>query len=200
MNFSSRGSKVFFTETGVCLFAIAFLVSSCSAQGGGSLGLNLDPDTGASGSTVNVSLDIPSSLTSQGLDTGYTSLYRGLTYSLVWDLGGGTVPPDLETVRAASWTIIGSAHINSDGVLSGTATIPDANNGNHLIVAVYQDQSSDSPLTYWWEYYTVVSAGTLTQFLPASLVYLIIAVLGIVVAIALAVLLVRRQRARRHAT
>lgn len=119
---------------------------------------------------------------------------------MVWDLGGSTYPPSLDTVRTAQWTVIGSAYINTDGLLSGTATIPDANDGDHLIVAVYYDQSSDSPLTYWWGYYTFVSAGTLNQFLPGWIVYLIIVVLGIVVAIAIAVLLVRRQRARRHET
>ena len=91
------------------------------------------------------------------------------------DLGGTNEPPTLDTVRTATWQVIGQAGINN-GQLHGIATIPeDTATGEHLITAVYYDQSSDAPYNYFWEWFEVKSEADLVASIPIWLLMIILA-------------------------
>lgn len=179
---------------------VAFLLLASSlticvnSQGGGSLGLVLEPSSGSKSSQVQVSLNVEEYFTTIGLPGG-SALYKGLNYALVWDVGDSNVPADLDTIRTATWEKIGTAKIWSDGVLKGTATIPSETNiGSHLIYAIYEDQSSDSALTYWWGYFEVTSGGAPAFSLTGWVLYLIVAAAVVGVLIVVAIVLLRRRR------
>jgi hypothetical protein len=194
MTFVTKNKKVVFLGLTLLLLAAPFL-ASVSAQGGGSLiETLLSPDQGVAGMSVSVRMSIPNYLTSRSLDAAYASLYLGKTFALVWDLGGSSNPPDLETVRSANWQVLGYAHIDNEGILEGVVTIPDnATEGKHLVTAVYYIQSSDDPLTYFWAEFNVVSEGTALSMLPGWLIYVIVAVIGIVVVVATVAVVLRRR-------
>ena len=154
----------------------------------------LEPSSGSGSSQVQVSLNVEEYFTTVGLPGG-SALYKGLNYALVWDVGDRNVPADLDTIRTATWEKIGTAKIWSDGVLKGTATIPSETNiGSHLIYAIYEDQSSDSALTYWWGYLEVTSEGAPALSLTGWVLYLIVAAAVVGVVIVVAIVLLRRRR------
>jgi hypothetical protein len=187
--------KIVLASTILVLLA-PLLISNVSGQGGGALGLILRPEEGPGGLNVDVGLNIHKALADEGMPDGYADQYKGLHYSLVWDVGGRNTPPDLETVRTATWQVIGYATFNDNGVLSGVATIPNgATTGDHLICAIYSYQASDAPYEYWWGYFTVKSEEQLAALLPNWLLYLIIAIIGITVTLAV-VLFLRTRRTR----
>jgi hypothetical protein len=93
----------------------------------------------------------------------------------VLDLGGKNASPDLETVRTVTWQVIGQAAINN-GQLHRVATIPDGTGtGDHLITAVYNDQSSDAPYNYFREWFEVKSEEQFRSIFLDWLVYIIVA-------------------------
>jgi hypothetical protein len=168
-----------------------------SAQGGGALALDLNPEQGVAGMTVSVTANIPNYLSSRSLDAAFASQYWGQTFALVWDLGGSSTPPSLDTVRTADWQVLSYAHIDNEGMLEGVIQIPNnATEGEHLVTAVYYIQSSDAPLTYFWGYFEVISEGAAVGMLPEWLIYLIVALIGIAVVVAVVVLFLRRRGRR----
>jgi hypothetical protein len=194
---SNKCKKRIFLASMVFVLLACLMISSVSAQGGGSLGLILRPEEGPGGLNVDVGLNIHKALADEGMPDGYADQYKGLHYSLVLDVGGRNTPPDLDTVRTATWQVIGYATFDDNGVLSGVATIPNgATTGDHLICAIYSNQASDAPYTYWWGYFTVKSEAQLAALLPGWLLYLIIAIIGITVSAAM----ILYYRARRGPT
>jgi hypothetical protein len=202
---SSRIGKSLCFGLVLLLFTASFLMK-VSAQGGGGAGLVFDSggvevEDVVVGQTVGVSLDIPQYLQDRSLDAGYVEMYKGLTYALVWDLGGPTArPPDLDTVRTATWTVLAYAHINENGILKGVMVIPsNATEGEHWVTAVYYQQSSDLIYTYWWGWVSVHSEATALSTLPWWLVPVVVGVI-IVIGLAAAISIFLRRRGRHPAT
>jgi hypothetical protein len=153
---SNKYKKGIFLSSTIFLLLACPLINSVTAQGGGGGPLVFEPKFGPAGVEVEVTMNITDYLARTNL-TDYASFYYSSTYSLVLDLGGTATPPDLNTVRTATWQIIGAATING-GQLHGTATIPEGTaTGDHLITAVYSDKSSDAPYNYFWEWFEVKS-------------------------------------------
>jgi hypothetical protein len=200
MFFSSRIEKSFLLGLMIVLLATS-LVVKVSAQGGGGAGLVFDSggavvEDVVVGQTVGVSLDIAQYLQDRGLDAAYVDLYKGLSYALVWDLGGPTArPPDLDTVRTATWDVLGYAHIDANGKLTGVIVIPNASEGEHWVTAVYYLQGSDAAYTYWWGWVSVASQSTALSMLPWWVVPLIVAVIVVVgIGVVVGIFLSRRGR------
>ena len=194
MTFLTKTKKVIFLGVALLFLATPFLIR-VSAQGGGALAVILTPEQGVAGMPVSVRINVPEYLSSRGLDAAYASMYQGLTFALVWDLGGTSTPPSLETVRTADWQVLGYGHFDIEGMLEAVITIPsNATEGTHLVTAVYYIQSSDAPLTYFWGYFEVISEGAAVSMLPDWLIYVIVAVIVIAVVMAVMLFLMRRGR------
>ena len=156
--FTSKKQSLFLSVLIVLLIS-PFIMFKIEAQTGtGNLGLVLDPTQGPAGTVVTVTFDVYSES---------ASIYRGLTYVLVWDIGGWSE-------NAASWqdvsdqskwtTIIGTANWTA-GHLEGKAIIPVESKdeaGDHIIYAVNQ-QGLGSTADYWWGFFEIPPGGNVVH-------------------------------------
>jgi hypothetical protein len=76
--------------------------------------------------------------------------YVGKQYNLLWDMSPG------ESYQPQYWNIIGYASVDSNGVLWGQTTIPDAVVGHHSISAVYQ-YNDQTYMDSWTTSFTVTN-------------------------------------------
>jgi hypothetical protein len=156
----------------IFLLIAPFSVLNVNAQfGTGYSGLVLSPDEGHGGESVQVSLDINTWVSVQG-DRATPKLYNDKTFILVWDIGGWTnneisALPDV-IMKTSQWERIGSAKCDSNGHITGTATIPNRNEvGDHLLYAINEEGLlQGSTLDYWWGFFEILSGGSIATIKP----------------------------------
>jgi hypothetical protein len=163
---------IFFLITTIILLA-PFLIFKVNAQDGtGYAGLVLSPHKGHDGDTVQISLDL-NTWASINNDRATPNLYSKKTFTLVWDIGGWTnneisALPDV-IMKTSQWERIGSATFDSNGHLTGTATIPNRNEvGDHLLYAINEDGlQQGSTMDYWWGFFEILP-GIISANTPTS--------------------------------
>lgn len=132
----------------VLLLIILFTIPFCHAADWDEGNLIVTPSHGPSGTYVTVSVDIKNDV-----EQGYWQNYYGLEYKIVWDVRpADIINPDLWGYNNP----IGTAHIDNNGLLSGTATIP-ANQlaGTYYLFAAFERSPDDPYHVYWWTTFTV---------------------------------------------
>ena len=131
----------------VLIVLILFLC--CSVTGDD---LYVSPSSGPPGTQISVSVSIYNDVASEYVDT-----YYGLEYSIVFDIR----PADIINPNLWGWdNPIGTASIDYNGLLSGSATILlDAQPGTYDLFAAYQRTSDDPYHVYWFTTFTVVDGG-----------------------------------------
>lgn len=129
----------------IFLFSTFFILLATSVQADD---LMVIPSSGPPGTQVDVSVYIKNDV-----ESTYWADYYGLNYVIVWDVR----PADI--INPNLWGYdnpIGSAFIDYDGYLDGSATIPyDAAPGSYYIYAAYQRSSDDPYHAYWYTTFTV---------------------------------------------
>lgn len=131
--------------------SLTFLCDTVSADG-----LLVSASSGSAGSHVQVSVYIKNDV-----EPEFWADYYGLNYKIVWDVR----PADI--INPDFWGFdnpIGTAVIDYDGYLTGSATIPyDAKAGEYYIYAAYQRSSNDPYHVYWYATFTVEESSTITD-------------------------------------
>lgn len=131
----------------IVLFCISLFSSSVIADDWEQGTLYVSPSYGTGGSEVYVTASIMDDVEPEYWDT-----YYGLEYKIVWDVR----PVDIINPNLWGWeNPIGTAHIDYEGWLTGTATIPDDSPGTYYIYAAYQRSDSDPYHVYWWSTFTI---------------------------------------------
>lgn len=135
---------------------IIAIVPSVNAEGG----LTIYPSSGPEGTEIEVSINIQQYYYDQYLQ-GRAPYYTGKEwedyagnqdYVIVWNFDSG------EQSQPDYWHIIGNAHIDSQGNLRGTATIPTVYaDTDYPVAAAYR--YADQAWMDWWEGTFVVTAG-----------------------------------------
>jgi hypothetical protein len=165
---------IFFLIATIILLA-PFLIFKVYAQDGtGYAGLVLNPHKGHGGETIQVNIDL-NTWVSINNDRATPNLYSKKTFTLVWDIGGWTnneiaALPDV-IMKTSQWERIGSATFDSNGHLTGTATIPNRNEiGDHLLYALNEDGIlQGSTMDYWWGFYEILPETTVVTPLPTPI-------------------------------
>jgi hypothetical protein len=80
--------------------------------------------------------------------------YVGKRYVLLWDMDNG------EDWQPQYWDVIGEAWVDSNGVLWGETTIPNAVAGHHSIAAVYENNYVSGSYMSWWKTPFIVTEGS----------------------------------------
>ncbi len=115
--------------------------------------LSLSPSQGPAGTSIQVSASIYNDVDPANYEKHY-----GLSYAVVWDVR----PADI--INPNLWGYdnpIGSAYINYDGQLTGSATIPyDAEPGTYYVYAAYDRSSNDPFYMYWMNIFTVTESSS----------------------------------------
>jgi hypothetical protein len=144
------------------LIIAPFTILKVEAILGGGIGLALNPSNGVTGTIVQVSLDIPSWLKNQGTYES-PSQYYNTAFSLFWDIGGWgyiPVPAELQNL-AKTKNPIGTAQVDSNGLLTGKITIPPSDVGDeHVIFAIPKNPDSMETLSHFWGFFHVTGTGT----------------------------------------
>jgi len=134
--------KIIFIIIGLFYF-ISVLPVSISAED-----LTIYPSNGTPGTEIQVSVNIYNDVEPEFYDQ-----YYGLEYKIVWDVR----PADI--INPNLWGYknpIGSAYIDYNGQLTGTATIPfSVEPGTYYVFAAYERSSEDPYHVYWWNTFTV---------------------------------------------
>jgi hypothetical protein len=129
----------------IFLLSIFFVLLAVNVQADD---LTVIPSSGPPGTQVDVSVYIKNDVEPEF----WADLY-GLNYKIVWNVR----PADI--INPNLWGFdnpIGTAYINYDGYLTGSATIPyDAQPGEYYIYAAYQRSSNDPYHAYWYTTFTV---------------------------------------------
>jgi hypothetical protein len=117
--------------------------------------VSLSRTSGPPGSLVGFSISIPEYFDVQlsgSITTDRWENYIGKRYLLLWDMDGG------EEYQPQYWAPIGTADVDSNGLLWGEATIPNAVPGYHSIAAVYEH--NDQYYMAWWKVQFIVTQGS----------------------------------------
>jgi hypothetical protein len=118
--------------------------------------LLIDPSYGSPGTEIQVSVDI-----FNDVDPSYYDNYYGLEYKIVWDVRSADI------INPNLWGYdnpIGTAYIDYNGHLSGSAIIPyDAESGSYYIYAAYERSPDDPYHVYWWSTFTVEETSLTTD-------------------------------------
>lgn len=146
---SKRKSRIIL---GIFIFLVP-LILSCIVEADQ---LIVSPASGPPGTQLQVSVYIKNDVESE-----YWADYYGLNYKIVWDVRpADIINPDL-------WGFdnpIGTAVIDYDGYLTGSATIPfDADQGTYYIYAAYQRSSNDPYHVYWYTTFTVEESNVMVD-------------------------------------
>lgn len=149
---SKRKVQFLFLSSCFLFISLLLLVNPVSADE-----LRVSPSSGPPGSYVEVSVYIKNDVEPEF----WADLY-GLNYKIVWNVR----PADI--INPNLWGFdnpIGTAVIDYDGYLTGSATIPyDAQPGEYYIYAAYQRSSNDPYHAYWYTTFTVEeSSSTITD-------------------------------------
>jgi hypothetical protein len=149
---SKRRVQFLFFSSCFLFVSLLLLVNTVSADE-----LIVSPSSGPAGSYVEVSVYIKNDVEPEF----WADLY-GLNYKIVWNVR----PADI--INPNLWGFdnpIGTAYIDYDGYLTGSATIPyDAQPGEYYIYAAYQRSSNDPYHAYWYTTFTVEgSSSTITD-------------------------------------
>jgi len=128
---------------------------SCAAVDWEQGNLIVTPSNGPSGTSVTVSVDIKNDVAPE-----YWQSYYGLEYKIVWDVR----PADIINPALWGWNNpIGTASIDNNGLLFGTATIPsNLNAGTYNIFAAFERSPDDPYHMYWWTTFTVEEESHIT--------------------------------------
>ena len=136
----------------VTLFSLGFFFPSAIADDWDQGTLYVSPSHGPVGTEVSVSVSILNDV-----EQKYWDSYYGLEYKIVWDVR----PADIINPNLWGWeNPIGTAVIDYDGLLTGSAIIPNDEPGTYYIYAAYQRSESDPYHVYWWSTFTIDSTST----------------------------------------
>ena len=136
----------------VTLFSLGFFFPSAIADDWDQGTLYVSPSHGPVGTEVSVSVSILNDVEQE-----YWDSYYGLEYKIVWDVR----PADIINPNLWGWeNPIGTAVIDYDGLLTGSAIIPNDEPGTYYIYAAYQRSESDPYHVYWWSTFTIDSTST----------------------------------------
>ena len=136
-----------------CIFGFFLLISlfciSSSADD-----LYISPSQGPPGTSIQVSASIYNDV-----DPSNYEMHYGLSYAVVWNVR----PADIFNPNLWGYdNPIGSAYINYNGELSGSATIPyDAEPGTYYVYAAYDRTSEDPFYMYWMNTFTVTESSSI---------------------------------------
>lgn len=134
----------------IVFFCVGLLSLNVCADDWDSGNLYVSPSHGPSGTQVYVSVSIFDDVEPEFWDS-----YYGLEYKIVWDVGH----TDIINPNLWGWeNPIGTAYIDYDGFLTGTATIPNDSPGTYNIYVAYQRSNSDPYKVYWWSTFTIDSS------------------------------------------
>ncbi len=133
----------------------SLLIPACGAVDWDQGNLIVTPSHGPSGTSVTVSVDIKNDVQDE-----FWQNYYGLEYKIVWNVR----PADIINPNLWGWNNpIGTAHIDNNGLLFGTATIPSNQNaGSYYIFAAFERSPDDPYHTYWWTTFTVEKENDIT--------------------------------------
>ena len=160
----SKSTRSWFVLLILLVSLVASSVLTVKAQGGmGQYGLTLNPKFGSPGTKVSISFDVRDFMNTNG-GLGTPQDKAGTTYRIGWDIGGWptSAGAGLDAVRSPGWTVLGTADLDRNGVLTTTVTVPsDAQNGDdHYIYAI--PPNTESGFYYWWGFFEVIGGAAPT--------------------------------------